>query len=470
LCGTADFDTKIAVYNPGSACPPLDEDLLDCNEDAGTCANSTSEILFDVEIGQSYLLRLAGFGEISPGEEGSGTFNVEEFVPLVANDFCSSAFTVFVGTDQAFESIGATTDGPIHDSSNPCFQFNDPTIQSDIWYTFTPEFTGPVLWSTCNSANFDTRLGVYGPNIECGDLVNESLYACNDDGAACDAFSSALFFEVVEGQTYLLRLGGFGGEAGTGTFDLINQTPPEPPANDLCENAIDIGDINIAEPVVGTTINSSFDPSTFEFPPCLTNTNGGEFAEVWYTFNNAGSEEVILQFFSGTQDAAFFIDIWESCTTPTDTLLVLDNCAVLSPDISNNVIDTLGLLANVPTNYYLRISTRLTSDLPGDFEFVLMPVDITNSYETPEALAGDVEVSPNPVKNSLNLEIPLNTKSDISLSVKNMLGQTMLNRNVGELASGISNQYLDVSSLSPGIYILHISINDKPVGIKFIKE
>ncbi len=470
LCGTADFDTKIAVYQSGATCPLQDSDLLDCNEDAGTCANSTSEVVFQVTEGESYLLRLAGFGTSSPGEEGQGLFSVTEFVPGVANDFCSGAIDISVGLGQEFDSFSATTDGPMHDPANPCFQFGDNSIQSDIWYNFTPDFSGPVLWATCDNVSFDTRLGVYGPDVDCVGLSDDDLFECNDDGSGCANYSSSLFFEVEEGRTYLLRLGGWNGATGDGTFDLINQSPPEPPANDLCADAIpfDIVPMGNNEANSGTTIAAGFDPANFTFPPCLANQDGGEFAEVWYSFNNGGTEEVILNFFSLSLDAAFFIDIWEDCSTPTDTLLVFNNCTFIDAE-SLVLTDTLGLLADTPTDYLLRVSTRLTSDLPGNFDFQLVGLGLSG-FDTPSALGGDVKLSPNPASNTVNIELPLNRKSSFAYSIRNMLGQEMIRQEVGNLPSGTHHQSIDIESLNTGVYIVNMIIDNEPIGIKFVKE
>ena len=468
MCSTADFDTKIAVYNAGATCPLEDSDLLACNEDGAGCQNNTSELIFSATEGESYLVRIGGFGVDTPGLEGTGSFSVEAFLPLVANDFCSDAITIDVGTGQEVNTIGATTDGPIQDPTNPCFQFGDATIQSDVWYSFTPDFTGPVLWTTCDVVTFDSRLGVYGPDVDCTNLVAEDLLACNDDGGGCTTYTSQLFFDVEQGRTYLLRLGGFNGESGVGTFDLINETPPEPPANDLCVNA---EEIEFNTDVTGTTSNAGFDPATFLFPTCLANAAGGEFAEVWYTFNNAGAEEVEIQLFTINEDASFIVDIFDDCATQVDTSIVINDCISLDPTISVAIIDTFSVLANVPTQYHLRVVTRLTSELPGEFQFVLTPIGVeTSTFETPDALNGDVILMPNPVANTLNLEIPLNKTSDLSYSIQNMLGQDVIKNKIGTAPTGVHNQYVDVSSLTPGVYVINLLVNNQPIGIKFIKQ
>lgn len=468
MCGNADFDTKIAVYRAGATCPVSDEDLLNCNEDGANCLGSTSELVFAAQEGESYLLRIGGFGTESPGEEGMGSFDIEQFIPAVANDFCVDAIPINVGNEQEVSNQGATTDGPSHDPTNPCFQFGDNSIMADIWFTFTPDFSGPVLWSLCDAVTFDTRLGVYGPDVDCADLVADDLLECNDDGSGCSNYTSSLFFDVEEGKTYLLRLGGWNGATGMGTFDLINQTPPEPPSNDLCANA---EEVTLESNVMGTTSNAGFDPANFSFPTCLNNTNGGEFAEVWYTFNNQGAEEMEIQLISTNESASFFVDVWDDCFNQVDTLAVINNCTSLDPTISSAISDTFSILASVPTQYHLRVVTRLTGSLPGDFLFTLIPIGLeTSTFETPDALDGNVTLAPNPVDHTLSLAIPLNRKSDLSYTIQNMLGQNVMVNNIGTAPTGIHNQYIDVGTLAPGVYVINLLVNNQPIGIKFIKQ
>ena len=298
LCGgTTGFDTKIFVYGPGTTCPPTDDDIVACNEDGGGSCDVVSQVDFEVTNGETYLLRLGGFGDGGPGESGPGDFTITEFIPSVPNDFCASAIQIGLVTGYMIDTNDATQDGPDH-PDNPCFQFGDLGMGRDIWFTYTADFTGSVQWSTCDLINFDSRLAVYGPNATCP-VTDEDLYACNDDGAGCTGFTSLLIFDVEEGNTYTLRLGGYNNAGGIGTFDLVEIIPPDPPANDLCDTpdespfVIDrqsADDLDIL--FEGSTLNGGFDPETFEFPVCLSNQSGGEFSDVWYTFNSRSNTEL----------------------------------------------------------------------------------------------------------------------------------------------------------------------------------
>lgn len=467
MCGTADFDTKIGVYIPGN-CPPVDDDLITCNEAGGSCALSTSEVIFTVVAGQPYLLRLGGFGEFSPGAEGTGTFSIAEFVPSVPNDFCSDAMVVEIGLDQGFSNIDATTDGPEH-PNNPCFQFGDNSVLADIWYTFTPNFTGPVEWSTCNSASFDTRLAIYNANVSCP-VSDADLLACNDDGSGCGAYSSLVFFDVEAGNTYLLRLGGYQGETGTGTFNLLNTEPPEPPANNLCKNAevIQVQDPNDTDGYEGTTINATFDFETFQFPTCLSNQGGGEFAEVWYSFNSEGFEELELTLGLTTPGSAILVDIWNDCNSgPVDTNVIMSSCfATSEPDL---LIDTFRMLPGGATDYIMRVVTRLTGDVPGDFFFQLKSVGTASAVNELPEVFNALELVPNPVSDQARIDIDLNTPATLHFEVYNLAGVKQVVTESKRYASGRSVEPLDLRTLSAGAYVMRMVSEDGQYAVRFVK-
>ena len=146
VCGTASFDTRLVVYNAGATCPVVDSDLLVCNDDFGTCPAYSGEVTFEVTGGSTYLLRLGGYGETDPGEQGLGTFDLIEIDPPPmgpVNNNCADAIEVFLGAGQAFETTNATTDGP-ELSSALCFAFGNDFVNNDIWYAYTASATGTV--------------------------------------------------------------------------------------------------------------------------------------------------------------------------------------------------------------------------------------------------------------------------------------------------------------------------------------
>lgn len=77
-CGTANFDTRIAVYEGcGYVGGPIFvcnlTQLIGCNDDAGGCAGFSSKLTVPVTQGTCYRIRIGGFTE---DVEGNGTFTV----------------------------------------------------------------------------------------------------------------------------------------------------------------------------------------------------------------------------------------------------------------------------------------------------------------------------------------------------------------------------------------------------------
>ncbi|MEN9669459.1 MAG: hypothetical protein RLZZ386_1366, partial [Planctomycetota bacterium] len=140
------------------------------------------------------------------GRDAAGIVRGLQFV--TSNDDCANALSIELGS-VSFNTAGSTTDG-----NNPTAQFCSPFnggFFNDIWYSFTPSSTGIFSASTCNQANFDTRIDIL-------DGCGGTLLACNDD--ACDSLSTYVEFSGVAGQIYLIRLGAFSNTFGTGTLTL----------------------------------------------------------------------------------------------------------------------------------------------------------------------------------------------------------------------------------------------------------
>lgn len=132
---------------------------------------------------------------------------------LTSNDDCANALSIELGS-VSFDTVGSTTDG-----NNPTAQFCSPFnggFFNDIWYSFTPSSTGIFSASTCNQANFDTRIDIL-------DGCGGTLLACNDD--ACGNLTSYVEFSGVARQIYLIRLGAFSNTFGTGTLTLDQVVP-----------------------------------------------------------------------------------------------------------------------------------------------------------------------------------------------------------------------------------------------------
>jgi len=473
LCGMTDFDSRIAIYNAGAVCPLTDADLMDCNEDGpAACTNFESELDFDAVAGETYMLRIGSFGESAQlAVQGSGTFSITEAPQPIPGDDCDQALPVSLGAGQAVSTEGATTDGPPHPNDNVCFGFNDDNCQSDIWFDFTSPITGTILWSTCNTVNWDPRIVVYGPNLACP-VTQDDMIACSDATAGCAGYTNILYFDAVEGESYKLRMGGFGGAVGSGTFDLIEVVPPEPPVNDNCENPdsswvmTSIEADNLVYLFQGTVINANI--SDMLVDPSCGDGQGGKFPDVWFEFNNLGLEEIELRYSGLQEGTGFLFEIFENCdgdTIPGDAEI----CFQYTPDDLNLLTDTIKGLSSTPTNYKIRIAGWLFWT-PGDFYFQLVSDNIpVSTKEAP--FPGSVGIHPNPVSEELQVSIYLSEQvSTTKVQILNTLGQVVMVKDIGALPSGLQKSQIDTEALPPGVYTLVVSANQAQEAMKFVKN
>lgn len=480
LCGTADFDTKIIVYAPGSNCLPADTDLLACSEDANDdngdpCANATSAVAFDMVEGETYLLRLGGWVSEDSASAGSGTFIIEAFTPPVGppNNDCANAIPVALGPDQEVTNNFATTDGPIHPDDNICFGFNDNTAQADVWYTFTSTITGTVEWSTCGTVNWDSRLVVYGPNVDCETASPDNMIGCSDATSGCPGFTNIVFFDVQQDSTYLLRVGGFGGATGVGTFSLLETNPPEPPGNDLCGQPDSVYLISQEEAddfetvFDGSTIAATGTPGVVD-PLCGTG-QGGDFPDVWYAFNSQGNTEIEVRFATLTEGAEFYCELYETCNGQID--IAVDTFCFLYDNLETGLlVDTI---TNLPTgtakDYLLRVSSWIFEP-PGDFFFQLV-ADTVMLVNTEELFfPGETMLFPNPAQDRINLQLHLDRSADVDILVYNALGQQVELKTVGNLNRGDHLIDFNTTAWPQGIYFMQIQASGAARTLRLLKS
>lgn len=131
-----------------------------------------------------------------------------------ANDDCASSIEVFDGPNGPFSNAGATDDGP---SPGAC----GATIGSDIWFTYNAAFNGFVSVSLCAGTDFDTVLAIYDGCTCPADQVD--LLACVDDGCGFEPefTASEVAFPVLDGNCYLIQIGGDEGVTGSFTLTII---------------------------------------------------------------------------------------------------------------------------------------------------------------------------------------------------------------------------------------------------------
>jgi len=131
-------------------------------------------------------------------------FNLTLICLPPANDDCADAIALSCGDVVSGSTTVATIDGPSTDCSGG-------SVAADVWYTVSG--TGYDITASLCGSGYDTQLDIYTGS--CGSLVNNG--GCNDDFCG---LQSELTWTSTLGETYHIRVHGFGGNTGPYTLAL----------------------------------------------------------------------------------------------------------------------------------------------------------------------------------------------------------------------------------------------------------
>ena len=106
-------------------------------------------------------------------------------------------------------------------------------MTNDVWFQYEACADGSMTVSTCDIVDFDTDIVVYE-----GDCSSLNQISCNGDGDGCQGYSSVLTTNVTEGNSYLIRVGGWGADS-IGSGELLIDGPEGDCGGEPCE-----GDLN----------------------------------------------------------------------------------------------------------------------------------------------------------------------------------------------------------------------------------
>ena len=389
-CGTAGTldDTVLIVYD-GGLCPPSPV-CLASDDDGCTAPNFSSTVAVPVTAGNTYLIQVGGWNgatgtsdlSISLGggplvedctngvdDDGDGLADCAD--PDCAtnpacggggggNDECIGAIAMFDGPN-FFDTTGLTNSAdPVPTGCPNAFG----GMNNDGWFTYTATSTGDAIFNTCDPAGFDTDLAIYA-----GDCSALALLGCDGDGsnlAGCQAFDSEVIVPVIAGETYVIRVGGFGATtAGLGTVTITVGAGPiledctngvdddgdgladcaDPdcatnpacgggtgPANDLCIDAIPVAEGVFAYDNTGALLDGPID--------CDANMS----TDVWflYTASSTGTATIGTCDAGGSQDDTVLI-VYDGSFCPTAG----DPCIASADDTCANTAGGAAFMSQV---------------------------------------------------------------------------------------------------------------------------
>ena len=211
----------------------------------------------------------------------SGTEN--QAVTYPPNDLCTEATEIGDVTNLPFSTTGARFGGRGLCMTSP-----------NIWYCYTATCTGDVTVSLLGSS-YDTMLAVY-EDCECYPTRTD-LIICNDDFG--DTYQSQVTFAATAGQQYLIEVGGYGGQTGSGVITISCEGEVEPPSSkDDCANARPIGEVT---DMPFDTTNAAFDGSG----ACMVSPN------IWFCYTASCTGDVTVSLMGSSYDT--MLAVYEGC-------------------------------------------------------------------------------------------------------------------------------------------------------------
>ncbi|MBW8360171.1 MAG: fibronectin type III domain-containing protein [Weeksellaceae bacterium] len=297
---------------------------------------------------------------------GPVTFTVSYVAP--ANDNCAGAVSLTVNPDFLCTAFTAGTTYGATASTETAPSCAVAGTNDDVWFKFTA--TNALHRVALNNVSASTDVAMAAYSGVCGSLVQ---VACSDPNIMD-------LTGLTPGTQYLVRVWTVSATAATGaTFEICLGTPPPPPANDDCVNAISLVPSSTGTcttPVSGSTASAS--ASTGTAPTCSAT---GINDDVWYSFTATSTTHLVNVTYS---DNATATQVY-SGTCGSLTALACNSTAYGN---SNVLLSTL----TVGQTYYVRVySAVATAATTSNFQIcITTPVIPTN-----DTCATAIAIAPN---------------------------------------------------------------------------
>ena len=399
-------------------------------------------------------------GNIWNGTEfNSGVLTVNP----IANDYCSGAIAMIVGTDFATGSVTASNVGGSVTSTDPlpgCDAAGFATNGKDIWYSVVVPASGNITVETRSNGDEDLEdTGVEVYSGTCGALVSEG---CNGDISFEDYFSLLEVEDLTPGTTVFVRVWGYNGSAGSFDISVYSEAVPctiEAPEGDdeqMLEEGQTLADLEVE----GTDLTWYSDEDLENEIPETTIVQDGAVYYVTQTEGDCISEALDI--------LVTFVDPCEGLTAPAgnsaqdfeegDTLADLD---VTGEDLTwyadedmQTVLPETTLLVDGST-YYVTQSTATC-------ESAVLAITVDLVLSTKGFDDASFTYYPNPVTSVLNMSY---TKDMASVSVYNMLGQEVYAKQLNATTAQV-----DFSQLAAGTYLVKVTDGEADKTIRIVKR
>ncbi len=432
-------ETSVLVKTAGATGNNIEAALYDsCGGNELDCQNNGSSKLFTgLTAGTSYTL------QVWHDDFNAGPFNIvleKEPTGTPANDDCDNAIALTVNPD---DTCGVTTHGTTINataSSQPDDVIGDPN--NDVWFSFVATNDAHIVKLLNVSA-------IIGSSTDMGMGLYDGTNGCNSLTFVQDSDPETMTVTgLTVGTTYYLRVYGYDASNDGQEFDVCIATPPPPPANDTCDTAEALTVSSTCTPVIGSNYSAS--DSGVPSPGC-GNYQGGD---IWYSIQVPASGHVVIETSSvaGSDVNDTGLAVYDGdCTT-----LNMIDCNDDDGSGFFSMIELSGRTAG--ETLYVRVWGYSNNDF-GDIGICAYDV---NSGAVSENNIEGLKFYPNPVSNTLNIQAKDNIQA---VNIFNVSGQEVM-----KLQPNATEQKIDMSHLTNGMYFVKVQVNGEVTAFKVVKK
>jgi len=331
-----------------------------------------------------------------------------------ANEECASATTL---TPSAIctTTLGDLTNAATSTVTKSCVGYND------VFYKFVATSASALITVTpVNSLD---------PKVSVFDACGATSITCVDNFYGGTAENVQLTTLTV-GSTYYIKVSSYFASPPIATFTIcVVNTPPTPPANDECANAISITPSAICIATNGTILNAT------------TSTT---------TTSCAGSKDVFYKFVANSTTATVNVTGSAGLDLEVATFSACGTTSISCVDSKSfgqtETIPMSGLI--IGNTYYIKVQDFNSSGSASTYTFTICVQNgITTATQSSAALSA-ISLYPNPTQNVLNIE---NVSIETKVELIDLTGKTIFVRDLS------SDTQVDLSNYSAGVYILKLT-------------
>jgi uncharacterized protein (DUF779 family) len=428
VSGSSFYDPTITVYS--GTCGSLTE--IDCSD------YSYSPIVLTGQTpGTTIYISVWKYDSYSD----NGEFQISAYDPIPpANDDCSQATPLTVGTDFNSGAVTSSNEGATTDGSSPSC---NPDAVENVWFTAVVPQSGNLkikLQEISGSSFYNPTMTVYSGT--CGSLTEID---CNDY-----SYSPIVLTGQTPGTTIYISVWKYDSYSDNGEFQ-ISAYDPIPPANDDCSQAtpLTVGTDFDSEAITSTNSGATTDSS----PPIC---NDDAMENVWFTVvvPQSGNLKIETQEASGS----YFDDSVLTVYSGTCGSLTEIDC---NEDGGQGYFSSVSLTGQAPgTTLYISVWKYDSDTDSGEFRISAYDDTALSTHEV-SGNKKKIQVYPNPFSDVLTIS---DTSGVKSVSITDTSG-----RLVRMIERPSSSLYL--KDLKEGLYFITLKMNDGSIEtIKTIKK